>query len=338
MILLKKTAENGYNGGMQVGVLGLGKMGRLLAEKLMRDNHQVAVWNRSKGILDEMRMTKSEFIINKKLIIAHSIENLYESLLQPRVFWMMLPAGMPTEEVFQSLIELVQPGDIIIDGGNSNFKDTDRRAAVSNQRGIKFLGIGVSGGVHMFENGASLMVGGDKDAYEYIRPLLDTLGKPNATHGYFGPGGAGHFVKMVHNGVEYGMMQALAEGFAVLAKSEYKFNLFDVGHLWQRGSIVRSFLLDMSLNALAKDPTLSEPDGRIEATGEAEWTVLTAKETHVPVPVIEKALEFRQRSQYDKAIQETVVAKLIAALRKEFGGHAVKKEEANPVPSNIPQQ
>jgi 6-phosphogluconate dehydrogenase len=316
---------------MQVGVLGLGKMGRLLAEKLMRDNHQVTVWNRSKGILEEMRMTKSEFIINKKLTIAHSLENLQESLLQPRVFWLMLPAGEVTEEIFQSIMETLSPGDIIIDGGNANFKDSDRRAALAIQKGAKFLGIGVSGGVHMFENGASLMVGGDKDAYEYIRPLLDTLSHPNGAHTYFGPGGAGHFVKMVHNGVEYGIMQAIAEGFGVLAKSEYKYNLFDVGHLWQRGSIVRSFLLDMALNALAKDPSLSETDGKIDATGEAEWTVAAAKDSHVPVPVIEKALEFRARSQYDQGIQDTVVAKLVGAIRKEFGGHAaIHVEEKSP--------
>lgn len=320
---------------MQVGVLGLGKMGRLIAERLMRDNHQVVVWNRSKGILDEMRMTKSEFIINKKLTIAHSLENLHESLLHPRVVWLMIPAGEATEEVFQSMLDLLEPGDIVIDGGNANFKDTDRRAGLAAQKGIKFLGIGVSGGVHMFENGASLMVGGDKDGYDYIRPLLDTLAKPNGGYNYFGPGGAGHFVKMIHNGIEYGMMQAIAEGFGVLAKSEYKFNLFDVGHLWQRGSIVRSFLLDMTLGALAKDPTLSEPDGIIEATGEAEWTVNHAKEIHVPVPVIQGALDFRVRSQYDKATQQTAVAKLVAAIRKEFGGHAVTKE-VSPTPPGTP--
>lgn len=313
---------------MQVGILGLGKMGRLIAEKLMRDNHEVVVWNRSREVLEEMRMTKSEFILNKKLAIAHSVDDMRDVLLHPRVYWLMLPAGDPTENIYQSLLELLEPGDLLIDGGNANFKDSERRAKELAQKGIKFLGIGVSGGVHMFENGSSLMVGGDKDAYDFVLPLLDSLARPNGGHAYFGTGGAGHYVKMVHNGVEYGMMQSIAEGFGVLAKSDYGFNLFNIGHLWQKGSIVRSFLLDMALSALAKDPSLSNIGGTIGATGEAKWTIEEAKEKHVPVPVIEAALEFRNRSQYDRGLdQESVVARVVSSLRKEFGGHEEKKAE-----------
>lgn len=310
---------------MQIAILGLGKMGKLIAEKILADGHELVVWNRSKDVLDEIRTEKAESIISQKLAIVHSIDELRNILRKPRVIWSMLPAGEPTETILQQINEFTESGDVVIDGGNSNYKDTQRRYDEFSKKGIKFMGIGVSGGVHALENGCCMMVGGDRDAYQYIVPVLDSLAKPNGIHTYFGHGGAGHFVKMVHNGIEYGMMQAIGEGFGVLGKSDYQLNLLDVANTWQGGSIVSSFLLDMVIDALGKDPVLSQTEGYINANGEGKWTVETAKEQNVPVPVIEQSLEFRNRSQYDELIQKSFVAKVVQAMRHEFGGHEVTK-------------
>ncbi len=316
---------------MKVAILGLGKMGKNIASKLMQDGQQVVVWNRSKEVLEEFRNANSDLIVNQKLEIAHSIENLRNSLQKPRVIWCMLPAGDPTENILKELLEsVVEPGDIIIDGGNAYYRDTQRRAQEIESRGIKFLGIGVSGGIYGAKNGYPMMIGGNESAYEYIKPLLDSLAKPNGTHTYFGPGGAGHFVKMVHNGVEYGMMQAIAEGFAILGKSDYKLNLVKVGNTWQKGSIVSSFLVYCAVSAIIKDPTLSQFDGYIASNGEGDWTLEAAKEMGIPAPVLEQAIAFRKKSEYDKGIQETVVAKMVSALRHEFGGHAPTGPQVTP--------
>ncbi len=309
---------------MQIAVLGLGKMGRSIADKLLKEGHEVVAWNRSRDVLEKFREENSGFIVTQKLTLSHSLEDLRDKLLKPRLIWSMLPAGEPTENIMLDLMDgIVEQGDIVIDGGNAYYKDTQKRSEEFEKKHIKYLGIGVSGGIHGLENGYPLMVGGNQSAYEYIKPLLDSLAKPNGAHTYFGPGGSGHFVKMVHNGVEYGMMQAIAEGYGVLARSEYKLNLVEVGNTWQKGSIVSSFLLQMAITAIIKDQMLSEYDGYIDAKGEGKWTVETAKELHVPTPVIEQALEFRNRSQYDKGIQESFVAKLVAAMRHEFGGHEI---------------
>jgi 6-phosphogluconate dehydrogenase len=322
---LKKTEENGYNKNiMQVALLGLGKMGRLIAEKLMAEGHQVVVWNRTKDVIEQFKLTKAQYIVSQKLVISHTVEELRQTLLNPRVFWSMLPAGEPTETLLDEISGIAESGDIVIDGGNAHFTDTDRRYQEFQKKGVKFIGMGVSGGIHGFENGFCLMAGGNREAYTYITPLLDSLSKPNALHAYFGDGAAGHYVKMVHNAIEYGMMQALGEGFGLLSKSHYKLNLVDVAATWQRGSIVSSFLLQMAYNALLKDPTLAQVEGYIDATGEAKWALDDGKLLHQPVDVIEKSLEFRTRSQYDKLIQSTFAAKLIAALRREFGGHSTK--------------
>ena len=318
---------------MQIAILGLGKMGRNLAEKLMTEGHQVVVWNRSRDVLEQLRTEKSDFILSGKLQIAHSLEELRDTLQRPRVVWSMVPSGEATESVMNQLLEgIVEQNDIVIDGGNSFYKDTETHSKAFEAKGIKFLGIGVSGGLHGLVNGYPLMVGGNQSGYEYVKPILDSLAKPNGSHTYFGPGGAGHFVKMVHNGVEYGMMQSIAEGFGVLAKSEYHLNLINVGNNWQKGSIVSSFLVYMAVSALIKDPGLEQFDGFIDAKGEGKWTVEAATEMHVPTPAMSAALDFRNKSQFDKAVQETFVAKMVSALRHEFGGHPTKAPaEAAPV-------
>lgn len=309
---------------MQIGLLGLGKMGRNIAEKLIEGGHEVVVWNRSTEVLETLRAEKSEAIIKGSLVITHSIDELRNTLRAPRILWLMLPSGDPTSNILSQLKEQLEAGDIVIDGGNAKFTDTELRAKEFADKEMKYLGIGVSGGLYGLTNGYPLMAGGDKDAYDYVTPILDSLAKPYGKHTYFGPGGAGHFVKMVHNAIEYGMMQALAEGFGIIAKSDYKLDVAEVAKNWQSGSIVASFLLDMAANALSKDPSLSEYDGYINATGEAEWAIAQAREMKLPVGVIDQALEFRKKSQYDKAVQETYVAKMVAALRHEFGGHEQK--------------
>ncbi len=296
-------------------------------EKFLREGHEVVVWNRSREVLDQLKIEKGDYIVKRKLQISYSIQGLRDLLLKPRVFWLMVPAGEATEDVIDEVVNIAELGDIIIDGGNAHFKDTQRHFDTLTPKGIKFLGIGVSGGVRGLEEGFCIMAGGNKEGYEYICPALDSLVKPEGGHSYFGTGGAGHFIKMVHNGIEYGMMQAIGEGFGVLEKSPYSLNLQDVGNIYQRGSIVRSFLLDMAVNAFKEDPGFINIAGYISATGEAKWTIEQAKAEHVPVDVIAKSLEFRERSQYDKVVQDSFAAKLVAALRKQFGGHAVKTNE-----------
>lgn len=314
---------------MQIAILGMGKMGRNIAEKLMLEGHEVFVWNRSREVLEKMRVEKASYIVNQKLHLIYDLKDLQRDLVKPRIVWLMLPSGDPTASMLQELHDsVVDRNDIVVDGGNSFYQDTQKHFQMFSEISVKFLGIGVSGGIHGLENGYPLMAGGDKSAYDYITPVLNSLAKPNGGHTYFGTGGAGHFVKMVHNGVEYGMMQAIAEGFAVLAKSDYKLNLVTVGNNWQRGSIVASFLVYSAVAALIKDHDLSQFDGFIDAKGEGQWTVETAKSLNVPVPVIEQALDFRKKSQYDTGIQESFVAKMVAAMRHEFGGHELHKNES----------
>ena len=304
---------------MKLGFIGLGKMGSRMVLKLLKEGQEVAAWNRSEEAIRKIK-AKTE-----SLKIAETIKALVQSLEKPRVVWIMLPAGEAAENVLNEVSKYVQKGDIVIDGGNSNWKDTERRFKKFKKRGIKFLGIGVSGGIIAFEHGYPMMVGGDKEAYYYIAPLLDCLAKPGGGHEYFGEGGAGHFVKMVHNGIEYGMMQAIGEGFEVLEKAPYKFDLLSIAKLWQKGTIVSSFLIDCAKNALEKDPKLLEIVGEIAESGEARWTVEAAKEEKVPVKIIEESLEFRCKSKIDPKIQRSFTAKMVSALRRQFGGHEVKK-------------
>lgn len=311
---------------MQLGFIGLGKMGTRMVEKLLADNHVVVAWNRSRDITEQFRLVLSEKRLDDRFVAAVDIQALVQSLTVPRIIWLMLPAGEVTQSVLDEVVSYTEQGDIIIDGGNSFYKDTEKRSEELREKGIGYLGIGVSGGVKAAENGYPLMVGGDQAAYYHILPILETLRKPHGGHAYFGHGGAGHFIKMVHNGIEYGMMQAIGEGFGVLEKAPYGFDLHDVASLWQKNTIVSSFLLDCAKNALEKDPRLEELEGVINATGEAEWTVHQANEEQVPIENIEQSLEFRRRSKTDPSVASSFAARMVAALRHEFGGHAVKEK------------
>lgn len=311
---------------MQLGYIGLGKMGTRMVEKLLLDGHTVLGWNRTKSIVDEFRLVLKDKKLDEHFIAADEIKSLVDGLSSPRVIWVMLPAGEATEAVLQELAHYVEKGDIIIDGGNAFFKDTQRRYDDFKDYGIRYLGIGVSGGVKAVDKGYPLMVGGDKSAFEEIKPLLDTLIKPHGGYEYFGDGGAGHFVKMVHNGIEYGMMQALGEGYGVLEKAPYELDLLKVSELWQKNTIVTSFLNECAKDALEKDPTLASLDGVIDATGEAEWTVNQAKEEGVYAENIDQSLDFRRRSKTDTKVSSSFAARMVAALRHEFGGHHVKKK------------
>lgn len=311
---------------MQIGFIGLGKMGSRMVGKLLRENHDLVVWNRSQEainvFLSEVRNEKLE---DGNLKIAKTIKELVNSLGKPRVVWLMLPAGEVTENILKEVLKFVQRDDIVIDGGNAHYKDTQRRFDEFKKKGIRFLGIGVSGGVIAATEGYPIMVGGDFSAYQYIAKILDSLAKPNGGHEYFGEGGAGHFVKMIHNGIEYGIMQSLAEGFDVLEHAPYKLDLLKIARLYQKGTLVSGFMLDRLVEALRDDPHLSKIEGIIAESGEARWTVEQAKEENVPVEIIECSLEYRRRSQKDKKIQKSFTAKMVAALRHAFGGHEVKK-------------
>ena len=295
---------------MKIGFIGLGKMGTRMVIKLQKEGHEIVAWNRS----------------DHELKNVETIEKLVKGLDKPRVIWIMISAGEATQNVLDELSKYIEKGDAIIDGGNSYFKDTEKRYKDFKNKGIKYLGIGVSGGIIAAKEGYPLMVGGDRSAYEFVRPILDSLSKPNGGHEYFGEGGAGHFVKMVHNGIEYGQMQAISEGFGVLDKAPYSFDLVKVAKLYQKGTLVSGFMLDRAIEVLSSDPSLTQIVGSINSSGEAEWTVDQAKEEEVPIEIIEKSLEFRKKSQKDPKVQKSFAAKMVAALRKAFGGHEVKKK------------
>ncbi len=305
---------------MKIGFIGLGRMGGNMAKKLLLDGHNVIAWNRSEEALKKLKA------IAQSLKIAQNIQELVQSLDKPRVVWLMIPAGEATQLMLDEVSKFVEGGDIVIDGGNANYKDTQRRSEKLKAKNVKYLGIGVSGGIIAAIDGYPLMVGGDKSAYEYIKPLLDSLAKPKGGHEYFGTGGAGHFVKMIHNGIEYGIMQSLGEGFGVLEKAPYQFDLLKIGKLWQKGTLVSGFMLDRAVESLQQDPKLENIVGVIAESGEAKWTIEQAKEEGVDVEIIERSLDFRKRSQTDAKIQKSFSARMVAALRNAFGGHEVKKK------------
>ena len=315
---------------MKIGFIGLGKMGSRMVVKLLQDGHDVLVWNRSKEPFKDLqfRIQNPELRIeSQNLKIAETVQALVLKLEKPRVVWLMLPAGAVTQGIIENLKSYLEKDDIIIDGGNAHFSDTQQRYEAFRNLGIRFLGIGVSGGIIAEKNGYPLMAGGDQSAYEFIKPFLESLAKPNGGYEYFGEGGAGHFVKMVHNAVEYGMMQAIGEGFSVLKNSSYEFDLLNVAKLWQKGTIVSSFLIDRATEALAKDPALVNISGNIPRGGEGDWTVVVAKNEDVSVPVIQTSVAFRKQSETDQTIQNSFTAKMVNALRHEFGGHEVQNSK-----------
>ncbi len=287
---------------MNLGMVGLGRMGANMTERLREHGHTVETYAR----------TNPERT-------ANSLVELASKLPQPRVVWLMIPAGDPTENAFQTLLGLLEDGDVIVDGGNSNFRDSQRRAEEAKKKSVAFLDAGVSGGIWGLKEGYCVMVGGDAAAYQQIAPFIKDLTEPGG-HAHVGPAGAGHFVKMVHNGIEYGMMQSLAEGFEIMQASEFPVNLHKTAALWQHGSVVRSWLLDLLVLALEEDPNLEQIRGYVEDSGEGRWTVMSAIDESVPAPAITLSLFARFASRQD----ESFSAKVNAALRNQFGGHAVK--------------
>jgi 6-phosphogluconate dehydrogenase len=300
---------------MKLGMIGLGRMGANMTRRLLQGGHEVVVYNRSQEPIDELAAEGA--------LPADSLADVVRQLEAPRVVWLMLPAGDPTEENLRACMELLQPGDVIVDGGNSNFNETLRRAEMVRAQGLHMVDVGTSGGVWGLKEGYSMMVGGDDDAVALLRPALETLA-PAADQGWghVGPNGAGHFVKMVHNGIEYGMMQAYAEGFEIMrARKDFALDMHQIATIWQKGSVVRSWLLDLTVDALAADADLSAIAPYVSDSGEGRWTVFEAINLDVPAPVITLALQMRFVSRQD----DSYGARLLAAMRQGFGGHAVRK-------------
>jgi len=289
---------------MQLGMIGLGRMGGNMTIRLRERGHDMKTYDPT------VEST------------ASTLGELRDQLDAPRAFWLMIPAGKITEDAFQELLTLGDPGDAIVDGGNSNFRDSQRRYADAQAKGIHFIDAGVSGGIWGLRNGYCLMVGGDDDAVRRLEPVFTALA-PDDGYAHVGGSGAGHFTKMVHNGIEYGLMQAYAEGFEVMAKSEFELDLQEIAGIWRYGSVVRSWLLELLHDALKRgDNDLPHIKGYVEDSGEGRWTIHEAIAEDVPVPVMTAALYARFASRID----ESYAAKITAALRNEFGGHAIKSE------------
>jgi 6-phosphogluconate dehydrogenase len=299
---------------MKIGFIGLGKMGFNMVHRLLNDHHQVVAWNRSPESVREIEKLGA--------IGAASIEDLISKLPSPKVIWLMVPAGKPVDDNLDLLLSLLNKNDIIIDGGNSYWRDTQRRAEKAAGKDIHFLDCGTSGGVWGLKNGYCLMYGGPKEAAGYVEPVFKSLAPENG-YVYCGPSGTGHMVKMVHNGIEYGMMQAYAEGFEILKKAPYDLNLEKIADAWQYGSVVRSWLLELAVNALKEDPNLEKLEDYVQDSGEGRWTVQTAIDFDVPAHVITASLFTRFQSRQE----ESFAMKMLAALRNQFGGHSVKTRE-----------
>ncbi|MBW1860087.1 MAG: decarboxylating 6-phosphogluconate dehydrogenase [Deltaproteobacteria bacterium] len=299
---------------MKIGFVGLGKMGGKMVERLINGGHEIVAFDPVKEALDEAE--------KKGVIPADSLQELVDKLDAPRAIWIMVPSGGPTEETINLLAALVQEGDTLIDGGNSMYKDSVRRAQALKEKGIALLDAGTSGGIWGLEIGYCLMVGGEEAVFQQVEPIFKTLAPENG-YAHVGVSGAGHFVKMVHNGIEYALLQGYAEGFEIMnAKEAFNLDLQKIAHLWNQGSVIRSWLLELAEDAFKKDPHLSSVRGYVEDSGEGRWTVAEAIENDVPAPVITLSLLERFRSRQE----ESFGAKVIAALRNEFGGHGVKKK------------
>lgn len=299
---------------MKIGFVGLGKMGANMVERLLRNKHDVVVFNRSRGPIDEA--------VKRGAVGASSLEDLAKKLPSRKAVWLMVPAGRPVDENIAELEKYLSKGDIIIDGGNSNWKDSQGRASVLAEKGLHFVDCGTSGGVWGLENGYCLMYGGEKRACDHLEPIFKSLA-PDKGYLHCGKSGAGHFVKMVHNGIEYGMMQAYAEGFEILEKSGFELDLKAISSVWQYGSVVRSWLLELAELALTDDPNLADFEPFVSDSGEGRWTVQAAIDLDVPATVIVNSLFARFQSR-DK---DSFAMKMLAALRHQFGGHAFKKKK-----------
>lgn len=297
---------------IEVGFVGLGRMGLNMARRLLQSGHRVIAYNRT--------MEKVEELAQKGAIPAQSLEQVVTQLKDsPRIVWLMLPAGQITDEHIEQLQPQLKAGDILIDGGNAYYKDSIRRAAQLKKHNIYFLDAGVSGGIWGLKNGYCIMTGGEEKAFNHAAPLFKTLA-PQDGYAHMGKSGSGHFVKMVHNGIEYGLLQAYGEGFALLkGKKDFDLNLQSIAHLWNRGSVVQSWLLELAERALSEKQTFDKIRPYVEDSGEGRWTVMEGLELDIPLPVISLSLLERFRSRLNESFSD----KMIAALRQQFGGHAV---------------
>ncbi len=299
---------------MELGMIGLGRMGGNMVQRLLLGGHRIVTYDRS---AEAVAASEAQGAVG-----ASSLEDLVARLTPPRAVWVMVPAGQPTEDTIDSLIAPLAAGDVVLDGGNANYKDSMRHAEKLAGHGIDFMDVGTSGGIWGLAEGYSLMIGGKKEVFHRLEPIFQTLA-PGEDKGYsrVGPEGAGHFVKMVHNGIEYGMMQAYAEGFEIMeAKKEFNLDLAQIAETWRFGSVVRSWLLDLAVDALNEDPKLESLESYVDDSGEGRWTVQESVDLAVPAPVITLALQQRFRSRQDRPFG----ARLLAALRNQFGGHAVR--------------
>ncbi|MBI2089885.1 MAG: decarboxylating 6-phosphogluconate dehydrogenase [Deltaproteobacteria bacterium] len=302
---------------MDIGMIGLGRMGANMAERLLRGGHRVVAHDRNPAAVQQ--------VVEKGAVSADSLPALIEQLPPPRAIWLMVPSGNPVDQTIQALTPHLTPDDVVVDGGNSNYKDTLRRAEMLKGRGIHFVDVGTSGGIWGLAEGYSLMVGGNPEAVARLKPIFQTLAPaPDKGWGHVGPSGAGHFVKMIHNGIEYGLMEAYAEGFALLKrKSDLKLDLHQIAELWRYGSVIRSWLLDLIAKALGENPDLGGIKPYVEDSGEGRWTVAEAIDLDVSTPVITLSLLRRLRSREEESFAD----RLLAMMRYQFGGHRLKKEE-----------
>ena len=302
---------------MELGMIGLGRMGSNMTQRLLGGGHRLVVYDPKDEAV--------QALVSQGALGTSSVNELIARLLSPRAVWIMVPAGKATESTVNILAKELSPGDIVIDGGNSNYKDSIRRAETLEQKGILFLDVGTSGGILGLKEGYSLMVGGEIGAFRHLETVFKTLApSPDKGYGHVGPSGAGHFVKMIHNGIEYGLMEAYAEGFELLkAKKELDLKLEQVAEIWRFGSVVRSWLLDLIAAALKENPELKGIQAYVEDSGEGRWTAKESIDLAVPAPVIIQSLQARFRSRQE----EVFSARLLAVMRRMFGGHTIKKSE-----------
>ena len=298
---------------MQLGLIGLGRMGSGMTRRLMKGGHQLVVYDRSSEAVTA--------IAGDGAVDASSLEDLGQKLKPPRILWLMIPAGPPVDDTIQRLSGVLSPGDVIVDGGNSNYKDSIRRAEALRSQQVEFLDTGVSGGIWGLKVGFNLMVGGNQAVFKQVEPIFKTLA-PADGYAYVGPSGAGHYAKMVRNGIEYSMLQSYAEGFEILKAAPFNFDLVQLARLWNHGSVIRSWLLELAQAAFERDPQLAHIKGYVEDSGEGRWTLEEALAHAVPTPALAMSLFMRYRSRQEDSFS----AKVLAALRNEFGGHPVRAE------------